>query len=102
MENLSITLPVALKAFVEEQVAAGKYRNAGAYLAALVRADRKRKAEEKLLALIQEAEDSGPATPMTRKDWEDLKRRVWERHAQSKGSSHGKSHQKKRRRAGSR
>lgn len=101
MEKVTISLSKAQREFVEAQVAEGSYRSVSAYLEALVRAERKRKAEEKLLALVREAEESGPATPMTREDWDDLKRRVWERDAQSKEGARGKSRQTKRRRTGS-
>jgi antitoxin ParD1/3/4 len=92
METLTIQLTKAQKAFAEAQAAEGGYRSVSKYLEDLLRAERRRKAEEELEKLILEAEASGPPTPMTREDWDNLKRRVWERHeqAQVKGSSRGK------------
>jgi hypothetical protein len=40
---------------------------------------RKRLAEQKLIKLIKEAEDSGPATPMTDQDWKDIRSRALSR-----------------------
>lgn len=102
METVTISLSKAHKEFVEAQMAEAGFRSVSKYIDTLLRAERRRKAEEKLLALVQEAEASGPATPMTREDWDNLKRRVWERHEQAKRSGRGKSRQKNSRRARSR
>jgi len=71
---MTISLPESLKAFVEQQVASGKYTNAEQYLGALVEADQKQKAREHIDALIQEGLYSGPATEMTAQDWEHIRR----------------------------
>ncbi len=84
MEKITISLTKAEQEFVEAQAAECGHRSASAYVAALVRAERKRKAEEKLLALVREAEESGPSTPMTKEDWEDIRREVAERLAKQK------------------
>ena len=102
METLTISLPKAQKEFLEAQAAADGFNSVSKYLDALLRAEHRRKAEEKLLQLVQAAEASGLATPMTREDWDNLKRRVWERETQSKGSSRGTGREKGRRRVGSR
>jgi antitoxin ParD1/3/4 len=36
---------------------------------------KEREAEERLEKLLLEALDSGPATPMTKEDWEEIKQR---------------------------
>jgi antitoxin ParD1/3/4 len=71
---MTISLPESLKAFVEQQVASGKYGSAEQYLGALVEADQKQKAREHIEALIQEGLDSGPATEMAAHDWEHIRR----------------------------
>jgi hypothetical protein len=48
----------------------------------LIREAQKRRAKQELEAKLREALESGPATPMTREDWDELRRRVWEREAQ--------------------
>jgi antitoxin ParD1/3/4 len=71
---MKIFLPESLTAFVEQQVASGKYANAEQYLGALIEADQKQKAREHLEALVQEGLDSGPAAEMTAPDWEHIRR----------------------------
>ena len=70
---MKISLPESLTAFVEQQVASGKYTTVEQYLAALIEADQKQKAREQLKTLIQEGLDSGPATEMTAQDWEHIR-----------------------------
>ena len=70
---MKISLPESLTAFVEQQVASGKYADAEQYLRALIEADQKQKAREHLEALIQEGLDSGPASEMTARDWEHIR-----------------------------
>jgi len=41
----------------------------------LIREAKEREAEERLEKLLLEALDSGPATPMTKEDWEEIKQR---------------------------
>jgi Arc/MetJ-type ribon-helix-helix transcriptional regulator len=71
---MTIFLPRTLKVFVDEQVAARKYRSAEAYLTALVRAARRKEAEQELLGLVHEAEENGPATPWTTREMENIRR----------------------------
>jgi antitoxin ParD1/3/4 len=93
METLKISLPSALKSFVDEQLANGSHKSPSAYFAALVRAERKRRAEEKLLELINQAEQSGPATPMTAQDWKNVRSQALARLAKER-RPHGKNRQK--------
>lgn len=78
MTTLCVSLPEALRRFVEEQVQSGGYGTASEHILELIQQDQKRNEDERLEALLLEGLDSGPATPMTREDWEELKRRVWE------------------------
>ena len=71
--SMELSLPESLKAFVEQQVATGKYANAEQYLGALIEADQQQKAKAQIEALIQEGLDSGPATEMTTQDWEQIR-----------------------------
>jgi antitoxin ParD1/3/4 len=74
--SLTISLPEPLKAFVDGQVASGTFPDADAYIQALLREAQKRQARERVEALLQEGLDSGPATPMTAKDWENIRKRL--------------------------
>ena len=60
MANLNVSLPQGMKDFVEEQVHKDEdYCSVSDYVRALIREDQKRKAEEKLEALLIEGLDSG-------------------------------------------
>ncbi len=97
MVALKISLPKPLKEVVDDQVATGAYEDASALVAALVKAERKRRAEQKLLQLVKEAEESGPSTPMTPEDWKWIRDEVKRRVAEKRGM-----HAKGRKKAGSR
>ncbi len=80
MTTMNISVPEEMKAFVEAQMAQEGYASASEYLRALIREAQKRRARQDLEARLREAMESGPATPMTRDDWDELERNVWERH----------------------
>ncbi len=69
MTTLSISVPEAVKAFVEAQVAAGEYQTVDEYLEKLIREDRERKVEERLAALLTEGL-KGPWIEATDEYWE--------------------------------
>ena len=75
MDDLRISLTDPLQTFVDEQVAAGDYGNAADYVAALIEAEAKARAQEKLEALLLEGLDS-EETEWTEADWDDLRRRA--------------------------
>jgi antitoxin ParD1/3/4 len=82
MTTFNISLPDEMKAFIEAEMAAKGYASASEYLRALICEAQKRRAKQALEKKFHEALESGPATPMTREDWDELERRVWERHRQ--------------------
>ncbi len=82
MTSLQITLPESLKSFIEDQAAREGYSSINEYVEAVLLEAQRRQARQELEAKLLEGIDSGPATPMTREDWNDLKRRVWERQAE--------------------
>ncbi len=75
-----------MRAYIEEQVASGNYSTVSEYFRELVRKDQKRKAQERLEALLLEGLDSGTATPITAQDWEDIRQTVRKRIAKQQGS----------------
>ena len=85
MSTLNISLPESMRAYIDEKVAEGGYSTASEYVRELVRADQKRAARERLETLLLEGLDSGEAREMTDKDWDELKRRVCQRHAEKGG-----------------
>jgi antitoxin ParD1/3/4 len=76
MTSLNVSLPEPMKKFIESEVKRGGYSTPSEYVRALVRAEQKRNAEDHLERLLLDGLGSGPATEMTRKDWDDVRRRV--------------------------
>jgi antitoxin ParD1/3/4 len=85
MTTLNISLPDSMRAFIEQKVADGNFSTASEYIRQLVRDDQKRAAQEQLENLLMEGLKSGPGIEMTADHWEELKRRVWQRHVESSG-----------------
>lgn len=84
MTTLQISLPETLREFIEAEVAEGGYSTVSDYVGELVQQAQKHKAKQQVEALLREGLAS-EASDLTKDDWEELKRRVWERHAQRKG-----------------
>jgi antitoxin ParD1/3/4 len=79
-ETLTILVPESLKEFVEAQLGENGYNTPSDYVCALIREDRKRKAEEKLEALLIEGLESGPPIEVTPEFWEEKRARLLERY----------------------
>ena len=58
MQSMNISLPEPLKQFVDGQVSTGRYSSASEYVRELIRADEKRKAEDRLEAKLLEGLNS--------------------------------------------
>ncbi|MEO0455129.1 MAG: type II toxin-antitoxin system ParD family antitoxin [Cyanobacteria bacterium P01_A01_bin.114] len=85
MTSLTVSLPEALTAYLQAQIAAGHYRTADDYIQALIQQDKTRK--EYLEPLLLEGLDSGDTTPMTESDWDTIRATVHQN--QSKRPQHG-------------
>jgi antitoxin ParD1/3/4 len=73
MQTMNISLPDPLKEFVDHQIAEGRYSSVSEYVRELIRDDEKRKAQERLEALLLEgleSEESG----LTRDDFDDIRK----------------------------
>jgi antitoxin ParD1/3/4 len=79
MDTMNIALPEAMKHFVQERVSEGGYSSVSEYVRALIRADQKRKVEERIDALLLEGLDSGTPIAVTPEYWETKKRKLSER-----------------------
>ena len=79
MTSINFSLPESLREFVERQVAEEGYSTASEYLRKLVREEQKRKAKEKLEALLLEGLNSGAPIEVTPDFWEGLRRQLKER-----------------------
>lgn len=85
MGTLNISLPDSMRAYIEDQASTGGFSTASEYVRALVRQDQKRRAEERLEALILEGIASGEPERMTPEDWKKLKQEVLTRLAARRG-----------------
>ncbi len=83
METMNIALPESMKNFVQARVSEGGYSSVSEYMRELIRADQRRRAEERLDALLLEGLDSGEPMAVTPEYWEEKKRRLTERIAKA-------------------
>lgn len=72
MTTMNISLPDDLKEFVDRQIQGG-YSSASEYIRELLRNAQKQAARENLESALLAGLDSGPATPLTDKDWKTLR-----------------------------
>jgi antitoxin ParD1/3/4 len=79
METMNVALPESMKHFVQERVSEGEYSSVSEYIRELIRADQKRRVEERIDTLLLEGLDSGQPIPVTAEYWEEKKRRLTQR-----------------------
>lgn len=77
MTTMNISLPEEMKAFIDAQLAREGYASASEYLRALIRDAQRQQARHELEAKLLEGLE-GPATEMTRADWESIRREALE------------------------
>jgi antitoxin ParD1/3/4 len=73
MQTMNISLPDPLKEFVDHQIAEGRYSSVSEYIRDLIRDDEKRKAENRLEALLLEGLE-GEDSELTRQDFDDIRK----------------------------
>jgi antitoxin ParD1/3/4 len=78
VESMNISLPEPMKRFVDEQIAAGRFGSVSEYVRALIREDEKRRAQERLEALLLEGLE-GEESPLTTEDWASIRKEALER-----------------------
>ena len=76
MKTIDVSLPDTMRDYIEEQVRTEGYGSVSEYIYDLVRRDQKRKAQQRLEALLLEGLDSGKATPMSERDWTEIRQAV--------------------------
>jgi antitoxin ParD1/3/4 len=79
MTSVNISLPTNQRQYVERKVSRGGYSTVSEYFRELLRQDEQREAEARLDSLLLQAMESGEPTPMTRKDWDDIRKEVKQR-----------------------
>ncbi len=70
---MTISIPDSIKELVDQEIASGAFPSAEDYIRALVEADQKQKALDRLEARLIEGLDS-PASEMTQQDWDEIRR----------------------------
>ena len=70
---MNISLPEELKEYVEQRTRSG-YSTPSEYVRELIRADRERRAQERLDAFLLEGLNSGDPIPSNHEFWAELKR----------------------------
>lgn len=85
MPTMNISLPEPLRDWVEAQIRGGRYGNASEYIRELIRRDQERQADERLEQLLLEGMQSGPATPLLKEDWAELRATLAKRLEQRRG-----------------
>ncbi len=73
--TINISLPDTMKSDIEQVIVAEGYGNTSEFFRDLVRNFLRERRERKLEALLIEGIESGPTTPLTHADFEDIKRR---------------------------
>ena len=73
MTTMNISLPGALRAFVDEQVSFRGYGTSSEYIRELIRKDQDR---EHLRRLLVEGASTSPAPPVDKTDFDGLRERV--------------------------
>ncbi len=84
LASLNISLPDALKKFIEAEVKRGAYSTPSEYVRALVRAEQQRQLREQIDRNLLKAIDNGEATDMTQGDWEKIRQRVFAENSRRK------------------
>jgi antitoxin ParD1/3/4 len=73
MQTMNISLPDPLKEFVDDQISEGRYSSVSEYIRELIRDDEKRKAENRLEALLLEGLESEESL-LTRADFDEIRK----------------------------
>ncbi len=81
METMNVALPESMKSFVQERVSEGGYSSVSEYVRELIRADQKRRTEERIDGLLLEGLRSGEPIEVTPEYWARKKQRLTARHS---------------------
>ena len=76
MTSLNVSLPDSMREWVAQQVKQGGYGTASEFVRELIREAKKSRARQELEAKLIEGLESGPATEMTKADWDSLRARA--------------------------
>ncbi len=71
---MNISLPPTLKEWVDEQVTRRGFGTASEFVRQMLREEQQRQLRARIDAALVEGIESGPSTPMTAQDWDDIRR----------------------------
>ena len=84
--TMNVSLPETLKEYIRDRIAEGIYSNYSDYIRYIIHTDMMLYTQKHLESMLLEGINSGPATEMTRADWNgsmaNAKRRLEEKHQQ--------------------
>jgi antitoxin ParD1/3/4 len=83
MTTLNISLPDAMRTFIDEEIAKGGYSTASEYIRDLIRQAQKKAEEKKLEAMLLEGLDSGKPIEVTDEWWEQKRAQIMQRFPQN-------------------
>lgn len=83
MTSMNVSLPEAMKRFVEEQVEKGAYSTPSEYVRSLIREAQVKAEKERIERMLLEGLDS-PVRDMTPGEWAEMRREVRQRLAGKK------------------
>ena len=90
MATMNISLPDPMKEFVESQAQKEGFGTVSEYMRSIIREVQRKHDKQALEAKLREGLESGPASAMTREDWDSIRREVGQRHASHTGRAHGR------------
>jgi antitoxin ParD1/3/4 len=85
METMNVALPESMKSFVQERVSEGGYSSVSEYVRDLIRADQRRRMEERIDRLLLDGLNSGEPIEVTAEYWENKKQRLAQKLKKAKG-----------------
>jgi antitoxin ParD1/3/4 len=83
MTTLNISLPDAMRTFIDEEIAKGGYSTASEYIRDLIRQAQKKAEEKKLEITLLEGLDSGKPIEVTDEWWEQKRAQIMQRFPQN-------------------
>jgi len=87
MNTMNIALSPKLREFVQREVKRRGYSSVSEYMRDLLRGELERQELARLEAEIIKGIESGPSTPMTKQDWQEIRTEVRRRSAERRKSA---------------
>jgi antitoxin ParD1/3/4 len=79
MSSMNVSLPEAMRQWVDRVVATESFGTTNEYARSLIREDQKRRAKAELDAKLLDALESGPATQLSKSHWDQVRAQLRDR-----------------------